>query len=108
MLIIEPRNSYTSGGKSGMFVPLPERNSSGCRLTWTARRRSRTSDQKPGAVRQALDLGLRVPRHRALLEELGEHPGDVGPVPEVDVAEVDLVDAQVGRGGLGHRQLTSQ
>ena len=33
MLIIEPKNSSISGGKSGMFEPRPQMNSSGLRLT---------------------------------------------------------------------------
>ena len=34
-LIIDPKNSMKSGGRSAMLVPLPEQNSSGCRLAWT-------------------------------------------------------------------------
>ena len=35
MLIIDPKNSLNSGGRSGMFVPSPEQKASGRRLTST-------------------------------------------------------------------------
>ena len=92
-LIIDPKNSMKSGGRSAMFVPLPEQNSSGCRLACDdvgvpgQRPVGRLLDAHVGqAGERHLGDGPFSPQQGERLGPLVERPG-----PPIEVGQVDLV-----------------
>ncbi len=93
MLIIEPRSSLISAGKSGMLTPLPEMNRSGCRRhehdVVVLRERSSSPARRGSSSNSASSkkaTGLLPPE-----EGEGGIPLVLGQEPELDGGQVDVV-----------------